>query len=148
MAKIKVTRDGAEVEIEESEKLDGDVLVTSQEKKGITFSEEQQTHINKLLADERRKEQSKYNTLKTEYDSYKGEIETERTKHEEKLKVKVDEMKKGLPEPISKLLEKLSVTEQMEFLEDPENKIEKPVLPNNPKEKGDGKPVQKIGIIF
>ena len=78
-----------------------------------------------MIAKEKRSWEKRYETLQGEFNTFKSEIESERTKQEEKLKTQVDEMKKGMPPQILKLLEKLSIQEQYEFLNEPENKIEK-----------------------
>ena len=137
---IKVKRGDEEIEIEESEVLDTDVPVTSQEnKKGVTFDEAQQKHINQLIAAEKRKMQIKLEAVQNEFTTFKSSIEEKEQAEETKLKEKVDEMKKDAPQSIMKLLEKLTIAEQYEWLSDSENKVEKIDLPNNPKEKGDGK---------
>lgn len=127
-------------ETKDVETTEGETVETQEKEKKFT-----QDEVNKLMAKEKRAWEKRYETLQTEFTTFKGEIETERTKQEEKLKTQVDELKKGMPPQILKLLEKLSVQEQYEYLTDSENKIEKKRIPETPPEKkgeGDGK--QKV----
>lgn len=122
-----------------------ETTVTTQDKKAKTFTQDE---LNALLAQERRKAQQKLEAIQNEYTSFKAEVETERSKQEEKLKAKVDEMKAGLPENILKLLSKLTYSEQAEWLA--ENKIEKKTIPPTPEAKtsdGGGKP-KSLGTII
>lgn len=108
-----------------------------------------QDELNALLAAEKRKMQIKLEAVQNEFTTFKSSIEEKEQAEETKLKEKVDEMKKDAPQSIMKLLEKLTIAEQYEWLSDSENKVEKIDLPNNPKEKGEAKPKPKsIGTIF
>lgn len=109
---------------------EGETVETQGKEKKFT-----QDDLNKLIAKEKRTWEKRYETLQNEFTIFKGEIETERTKQEEKLKTQVDELKKGVPPQLLKLLEKLSVQEQYEYLTDSENKIEKKRIPATPLEK-------------
>lgn len=131
---------------DETKNVEGtDETVTSQDKNEKLLTQEQ---VNKLLADERRKLQKKYSDLETSFNEFKNDVESERSKREEKIKTQVEELKKGLPEPVLKLLGKLSVEEQYEWIQ--ENPIEKKTLPDNPKgENGESKPKPKsLGTLF
>ena len=141
---IKVKRGDEEIEIEESEVLDTDVPVTSQEnKKGVTFDEAQQKHINQLIAAEKRKMQIKLETVQNEFTTFKSSIEEKEQAEETKISEQVAELKKTASPQMLKLLEKVTLTakEQLDILTDEEIKIQKIDLPNNPKESGNGKPI-------
>lgn len=113
------------------------VEAQAQEKK---FSQDE---VNKLIAKEKRSWEKKFESIQNEFNTFKGEIEQEQTKREEKVKTQVGEMKKDLPPQIMKLLDKLTIQEQFDYLNDPENKIEKKTIPSTPKEKEDASPKQK-----
>jgi hypothetical protein len=145
---MKVKRNGQVIEIKDDSELEeGDekITETQQDKDEKKFT---QADVNKFVADEKKKWQKKYEDKEKEFTDYKTEVESERSKSEEKLKGKVEEARKGYPESVVKLLEKQSYAEQLEWIE--QNPLEeKNNLPRTPKEKGDGKPVQKpIGTIF
>lgn len=143
MGKIKIKRGEQELEIEESEIQDGDERITGTQPPKDEEKKFTQADLNRLLADERRKNDKKYNDLNTQFTSYKEEVETERSKNEEKLKGKFDEAKKEYPESVQKLLDKMTVTEALEWIE--ENPAEdKQDLPRTPKEKKQGE--KKLGL--
>jgi hypothetical protein len=145
--KVKIKRNGEIMEVLESEIQDGDerVTETQQDKDEKKFT---QADLNRMIADERRKLQKKYDDLNNEFTTFKTEIQTKEQENENKLKGKAEAARKDYPEPIVKLLDKMTYQEQLDWIsENPAT--EKPVLPNNPKEKGDGKLVQKpVGTIF
>lgn len=122
--------------------------VTTQDKKEKQFSQDE---VNKLLAKERREHKAKLDTLQSEYDTYKADKEAKEAELTEKNKAKVEALKKDLPEQVVKLLDKLSIQEQLEYLEDPENKIviEKKTIPETPKgRERDSKPQMTLPITF
>lgn len=154
MAKIKVKRKDeagkeAELEIEESEALETDVRIPEQPpgkqggEKTLTQSE-----VNKLMADQRREHESKIKALQADYDAFKKSIEDKEKAANEAAAKQVEELRKDLPEPIGKLLDKLTPIEQLEWLRDPANAIPKqeiPPLPPSATPPGKG---PKIGTII
>ena len=91
-----------------------------------------QSEVNKLLADERRKHDAKYNELKTEYTGFKSSIEAKEQAANDAAAEKVEALRKDLPEPIIKLLDNLSPVAQLEWLSDPANVITKKEIPPLP----------------
>ena len=122
-----------EIEIEESDILETDVKVLPPEA-GKTNQEKTltQSEVNKLLADERRKHDAKYNELKSEYTGFKTTIEQREQAANDAAAEKVEALRKDLPEPITKLLDKLTPIEQLEWLNDPANVITKKEIPPLP----------------
>ena len=116
-----------ETEVVETEEA---VPTKSQDKK---YTDEQ---LNKLLAKERREWKSKLETLQTDFDSYKADKEAKELELEEKNKTKVETLKKTLPEELIELLDKLSFSEQLEYLEKntPAEKKKIPVIPEGNKD--------------
>lgn len=108
-----------------------------------------QTEVNKLLADERRKHDAKYNDLKSEYTGYKTTIEQREKQANDAAAEKVEALRTGLPEAITKLLDKLTPIEQLEWLSDPDNAVttkkEIPALP--PSNEGRGGQRKTINIV-
>jgi chromosome segregation ATPase len=88
--------------------------------------------LNRLVAKEKKDWKAKLDSLKAEYDEYKAGIESKEAELEKKSKVKLDEIRKDLPEDLIELLNKLSITEQLEWLE--KHPVEKkrriPTIPN------------------
>lgn len=135
---VKVKRKDAdgkenEVEIEEKDILDTDVKVLEPDP-GKTIQEKTltQSEVNKLMADERRKHDAKFNELKGQFDTFKGDIEAKETAANTAAAEKVDALRKDLPESITKLLDKLSPVEQLDWLNDPENVVTKKEIPPLP----------------
>lgn len=137
-----------EIEIEEKDILDTDVKVPDQDP-GTSKAPEKtltQAEFNKAMAEERRKHDAKFNALKTEYDTFKGDIEAKQKAANDAAAEKVEALRKDLPESITKLLDKLSPVEQLDWLSDPANVIEKKQIPELPKpgEAGAGRKSIKV----
>lgn len=88
------------------------------------------------------------NIQKAKLQPFKDQIKTLETAQAEDIKPyeaiitkTVDEMSKDIPEPVKKLLAKLSPLERFEYLNDPANGIvfEKKTFPLSPKKAVDGK---------
>jgi hypothetical protein len=107
-----------------------------------------QSEVNKLLADERRKHDAKYNDLKTEYTGFKSSIEAKEKAANDAAAEKVEALRKDLPEPITKLLDKLTPIEQLEWLNDPANVVTKKEIPPLPQSRdGGGAQRKTINIV-
>jgi Ulp1 family protease len=109
-----------------------------------------QSEVNKLLADERRKHDAKYNELKTEYTGFKQTIEQREQAANDAAAEKVEALRKDLPEPITKLLDRMTPVEQLEWLNDPTNNVvtakkEIPALPSS--REGGGPQRKTINIV-
>lgn len=91
-----------------------------------------QSEVNKLLADERRKHDAKYNELKQEYTGFKQTVEQREEAANKAAAEKVEALRKDLPDPIIALLDRLTPVEQLEWLSDPANVITKKQIPELP----------------
>ncbi len=159
MAKVKVKRkvkDDAgketeqELELEEAEVKDGDVKIPVQDpgkkepEKTLHFTEDE---FNQKLAAARRDSEKDTKAIRAEFDAYKKGIEDKEKAANDAAAKKVEALRKDLPESIGKLLDKLSPSEQLEWLSDPANVIEKKQispLPNSITEPGKERRVQQI----
>lgn len=137
---VKVKRKDAEgkeqvIEIEESDILETDVKVEPEQAPGTKSPEKTltQSEVNKLLAEERRKHDAKFKELQTEYNGFKQTIEEREKAANDAVAEKVEALRKDLPEPITKLLDRLTPVEQLEWLNDPENAIQKKEIPPLPR---------------
>jgi molecular chaperone GrpE (heat shock protein) len=107
-----------------------------------------QTEVNKLLADERRKHDAKYNELKGEYSTFKTTIEQREQAANDAAAEKVEALRKDLPDPIIKLLDNLTPVAQLEWLSDPANVITKKEIPPLPQSNnGHGNQRKSINIV-
>lgn len=98
----------------------------SQEKK---YSD---AEVNRMLARERKSLNTKFEALKAEHDTLLQDLQEREAAAEERAKTKVEELRKGVPDNVSKLLDKLTYQEQLEWLSDPANKVEKQNIPALP----------------
>lgn len=107
-----------------------------------------QTEVNKILADERRKHDAQFKALKGEFDTFRGEIEAREKAANDAAAEQVEALRKDLPESITKLLDKLTPIEQLEWLRDPENQVAKKQIPELPQSaNGHGKQRKQINIV-
>ena len=140
MSKVKVKREvegkPTELEVEEAEVLDTDERVTATEPKKPEKTLPQ-AQVDKLLADERRKHREKFEALQSEYTEYKSSVEAREKEANDAAEKKVAELRKDLPEGVIRLLDKLTPVEQLDWLSDPENVIEKKTIKPLPPERGD-----------
>jgi len=138
--KSKENTDAQTEEVKEPEQSPG----TKSTEKTLTQSE-----VNKILADERRKHEAQFKALKGEFDTFRGEIEAKEKAANDAAAEQVEALRKDLPEAITKLLDKLTPIEQLEWLRDPENQIapkkQIPELPNPVN--GHGNKTKRINVI-
>ena len=135
----KETTEEKQEEVKEPEQAPG----TKSPEKTLTQSE-----VNKLLADERRKHDKRYQDLNTEYAGFKAAIEAKEAAANEAAAEKVEALRKDLPDPLIKLLDKLSPVEQLEWLNDPANVITKKEIPPLPASRdAHGGPKKTINIV-
>lgn len=108
-----------------------------------------QSEVNKILADERRKHEKAFKDLQTEYNGYKQTIEEREKAANDAAAAQVEALRKDLPEAITKLLDKLTPIEQLEWLRDPENQIApKKQIPELPEGAGShGKQRKQINVV-
>mgnify|MGYP003515197103 FL=1 len=138
-----------EIEVEDADVLETDVKVLPPEA-GKTNQDKTltQAEVNKILADERRKHDTRYQDLKTEYAGFKAAIEAKEAAANEAAAEKVEALRKDLPDPLIKLLDKLSPVEQLEWLNDPANVITKKEIPPLPASRdAHGGPKKTINIV-
>ena len=107
-----------------------------------------QSEVNALLAKERKAHDTKFKQLQDEYSAFKTGIEEKQTKAEEEAKEKVENLRKNVPEPIIKLLDKMSYTEQLSWLSDPANNIQQSNIPPLPTPGGSPKRPPTIGTVI
>lgn len=98
-----------------------------------------QSEVNALLAKERRAHTMKLNALQEQFDQFRQQTLDAETALENKAKEQVTALRQDLPDSITKLLDKLTYQEQLDWLSDPANKIEKKTIPQLP-QPGGGKP--------
>ena len=112
---------------EEVKASDTEPSKTSQEKT-LTQSE-----VNKILADERRKHDAQFKALRSEFDEFRTGVEAKEKAANDAAAEKVEALRKDLPEAVTKLLDKLTPVEQLEWLTDPDNVITKKEIPPLPR---------------
>ncbi len=144
MATVKIKRnvDGkaTEMEIEESEIQDGDERLSGTQPNQDEEKKFSQADLNRLLAQDRRAATVKFNTLQGTYDALLKEVEDGKVAAETAAKEKATKLREGLPESVTKLLDKLTYSEQLEWLSDPANRQDKKKIPPlPPAHKGNGK---------
>ena len=107
-----------------------------------------QAEVNKILADERRKHDTRYQDLKTEYAGFKAAIEAKEAAANEAAAEKVEALRKDLPESLIKLLDNLPPVAQLEWLSDPANVITKKEIPPLPSSREThGGQTKRINIV-
>jgi len=137
--KSKENTEAQTEEVKEPEQSPG----TKSTEKTLTQSE-----VNKILADERRKHEAQFKTLKSEYDTFKGEIEAREKAANDAAAEQVEALRKDLPESIIELLDELSPLKQLEWLTNPKNAITKKQIPELPTSvEGHGKQRKQINIV-
>ncbi len=107
-----------------------------------------QKELNSQLADARRKAEAKLKTIEDEYKEYRSGIERREQAANDAATEKVEALRKDLPEAVTKLLDKLTAVEQLEWLTDPENVITKKEIPPLPAAAGGhGNQRKSINIV-
>lgn len=142
-----------EIEIEEKDLLETDVKVETPPQgagnkppETITLT---QAELNNQLASARRKSEADLKALKDEYIAFKQSIEAKEKAANDAAAAQVEALRKDLPEAITKLLDKLTPIEQLEWLRDPENQIApKKQIPELPEGAGShGKQRKQINVV-
>jgi L-lactate utilization protein LutC len=107
-----------------------------------------QKELDGKLADARRKAEAKLREVEEEYKSFKQTVEQREQAANDAAAEQVEALRKDLPEAITKLLDKLTPIEQLEWLRDPENAITKKQIPELPTSaEGHGKQRKQINIV-
>lgn len=136
-----VKNNNAEEQIDEAVVEESETVTEQENKTAKTFS---QTEVNRIV-------QSRVKKLQSESESEIASKDEQISKYEEVIQKILDAQMKGLDAPTQKLLKKLSVLEQLEFLGDETNfETSKKKIPTTPKpdEKTEQKPIKKIGKLF
>jgi hypothetical protein len=134
-----------EKKVEEEKPAEIEKPEAAPEKKQETLYTDEQ--VNKIVADAKRKHKAELDALRAEYGEFKKTVEDREKAAQDAAAEKVEALRKDLPESISKLLDKLSPVEQLEWLSDPANQIVKqeiPPLPNGATQPGQGPRVVTI----
>lgn len=128
-----------EIEVEESDILETDVKVLAPEP-GKTNQEKTltQKEVNTMFAEERRKHDAQLKAIQSEYKEFRDGIEAREKAANDAAAEKVEALRKDLPEPITKLLDKLTPVEQLDWLNDPANVTVKKEIPPLPGPRQDG----------
>ena len=106
-----------------------------------------ESQVNALMAKERKSYEAKLKATNDEYAAFKKSIEDKAAEAETAAKEKVEKLREGLPEGIIALLDKLPAVEQLEWLSDPANIIEKKTSPHLPEPRQDGTRLPSIGTV-
>lgn len=100
------------------------------QEKNKTFT---QKDVDRIVKERLDRERASTKKTKEDFEAEKTNLENIVKGYEEVLKTMVDEQLKDIPEPYRKIVQKLSILEQLEFLKDPNNKVSKKVVPVTPK---------------
>ena len=106
-----------------------------------------QSEVNALMAKERKSYEAKLKAVSDEFASFKKQIDDAREAQEAAAKEKVEKLREGLPEGITALLDKLTATDQLEWLSDPANTITKQTIKPLPEAREGERRAPSIGTI-
>lgn len=106
-----------------------------------------QAEVNALEAKTRKSYEAKLKTVSDEYAAFKKSIEDKAAEAETAAKEKVEKLREGLPEGIINLLDKLTATDQLEWLSDPANTITKQTIKPLPEPREGEKRAPSIGVV-
>ena len=111
-------------ETEEEKNKEQPVEEVKEPEKAQGKQEPEKTFTASDMARERRAYEAKLKALEGDYATYKQTVEDAKAAAETAAKEKVEKLREGLPEGITNLLDKLTATDQLEWLSDPANTIE------------------------
>ena len=106
-----------------------------------------QSEVNALMAKERKSYEAKLKATQEEYAAFKKQIEDKQAEAEAAAKEKVEKLREGLPENLTALLDKLTATDQLEWLSDPTNTITKQTIKPLPEAREGERRTPSIGTI-
>ena len=106
-----------------------------------------QSEVNALMAKERKSYEAKLKATQEEYAAFKKQIEDKQAEAEAAAKEKVEKLREGLPENLTALLDKLTATDQLEWLSDPTNTITKQTIKPLPEAREGERRAPSIGTI-
>ncbi len=120
-------------ELENTEQLEE----TSEAESVKTEKKFSEKDVQRLITERVSREKASSKRLQEEFESKESEYKTQLESYESVLKKMLEAQVNDLPESVKKLLGKLTVLEQLEWLSDENNHIEKRAIPSTPKEKGE-----------
>jgi len=138
------TKEDPEIEAEQTEDADKTVETPKPEKAEKMVP---QAQVDKLMADQRRKHREELDAVKGEFADFKKSVEDREKEANDAAEKKVTELRKDLPEGVIRLLDKLAPVEQLEWLSDPANAIDKKHIEPLPKERGDHGAPPRVPVI-
>ena len=106
-----------------------------------------QSEVNALMAKERKSYEAKLKATADEFNAFKKQIEDKAAEAEAAAKEKVEKLREGLPENLTALLDKLTATDQLEWLSDPTNTITKQTIKPLPEAREGERRAPSIGTI-
>ena len=106
-----------------------------------------QSEVNALMAKERKSYEAKLKATQEEFATFKKQIEDKQAESEAAAKEKVEKLREGLPENLTALLDKLTATDQLEWLSDPTNTITKQTIKPLPEAREGERRAPSIGTI-
>ena len=106
-----------------------------------------QSEVNALMAKERKQYEAKLKATQEEFATFKKQIEDKQAEAEAAAKEKVEKLREGLPENLTALLDKLTATDQLEWLSDPTNTITKQTIKPLPEAREGERRAPSIGTI-
>ena len=106
-----------------------------------------QSEVNALMAKERKQYEAKLKATQEEFATFKKQIEDKQAEAEAAAKEKVEKLREGLPENLTALLDKLTATDQLEWLRDPTNTITKQTIKPLPEAREGERRAPSIGTI-
>ena len=106
-----------------------------------------QSEVNALMAKERKSYEAKLKATQEEFATFKKQIEDKQAEAEAAAKEKVERLREGLPENLTALLDKLTATDQLEWLSDPTNTITKQTIKPLPEAREGERRAPSIGTI-
>ena len=106
-----------------------------------------QSEVNALMAKERKSYEAKLKATQEEFATFKKQIEDKQAEAEAAAKEKGEKLREGLPENLTALLDKLTATDQLEWLSDPTNTITKQTIKPLPEAREGERRAPSIGTI-
>lgn len=134
-------------EIEKQNPLDAKETVETPEGQKPPEKVLTQSEVNALMAKERKTYETKLKAVTDEYATFKQSVQEKQEAAEAAAKEKVEKLREGLPEGIITLLDKLTPTDQLEWLSDPANTITKQTIKPLPESRNEPGKMPSIGTI-
>ena len=106
-----------------------------------------QSEVNALMAKERKSYEAKLKATQEEFATFKKQIEDKQAEAEAAAKEKVEKLREGLPENLTALLDKLTFSDQLDWLSDPTNTITKQTIKPLPEAREGERRAPSIGTI-